>query len=157
MTAKNDKPLKTKILILTLMLFPMCLAGQITYRPLVDSTAPCRPDGHFFIVEEMPSPILPLNKIENLLDENVRCSKKERKLQGEIYIQCMVNCHGDPGDYQLSNRPEVLTDIGNQVIEVLQKENIKWKPGKQRGKSVDVFILYKIEISNGKFSIVALH
>lgn len=148
--------MKTKSLILILVLFPVVLAGQIHYRPLVDSTAPCLPYDHFYVVEEMPCPILQLNIIENLLDENVRFSKKERKIQDVIYIQCMVNCHGDPGDYQLSNRPKALTDIGNQIIQVLRNENIRWKPGKQRGQSVDVFMLYQIEVSNGKFNIVAL-
>jgi hypothetical protein len=150
--------MKAKTLILVLVLFPTFLVGQPPYRALVDSSAPCQSSyGHFFIVEEMPCPILPLNKIENLFDQNVRFTKEEQDIEGQIYIQCMVNCKGDPGDYQLSNRPNSLTGIGNQLIEVLRNENIKWYPGKQRGKSVDVFMLYQIEVIKGDLKIIALH
>jgi len=150
--------MKAQTLTFILVIFPTILIAQLPYQSLIDSSAACIPSyGHFFIVEEMPRPQLSLDEIENLLYQNVRFKKKELDIEGEIYIQCMVNCDGDPGDYQLSQHPSALTDVGNQIIEVLRTDSIKWNPGKQRGKSVDVFMLIQIEVTKGDFKIVALH
>ena len=113
--------------------------------------------GHFYIVEEMPIPQLPLKEIESFLVEKVRFRKMELKPEGEIYIQCMVNCKGEPGDYQVAKCPNDLIDIGSQINEVLRNENFKWKPGKQRSKSVDVIMIIQLEVNEGDFKILALH
>lgn len=144
-------------LLLLLVLLPTSVFGQPSFKPLIDSSADCNPSrGHFFIVEEMPSPIQPLNEVENLLNQKVQFTEKELDVEGQIYVQFLVNCKGEPGDYQLTQCPETLLGVGNQIIEVFRNENIKWKPGKQRGNTVDVILLSQIETLKGKFELNVL-
>ena len=143
--------------LLLLIILPASLVAQPSYKPLIDSSAACNPSrGHFFIVEEMPSPILPWDEIENLLNQNVQFTNEGQNNENYIYVQCMVNCKGNPGDYQLTQCPDALLDVGNQIIEVFRNETIEWKPGKQRGKTVDVFLVFQIKALNGKFKIEVL-
>jgi len=154
----DPKPMKTLIITFVILLYPLLVFTQLPYQPLVDSSAACIPSyGHFYIVEEMPIPQLPLKEIESVLVQNVRFRKMEFNLKGEIYIQCIVNCKGEPGDYQVAKCPTYLIDIGDQIIKVLRNENFKWKPGKQMGRSVDVFMLIQLEVNKGDFKILALH
>ena len=50
--------------------------------------------------------------------------------------------------------PDTLIGVGNQIIEIFRNESIKWKPGRQRGKTVDVFLQSQIEIMKGKLEII---
>jgi hypothetical protein len=56
--------------------------------------------------------------------------------------------------YQLTQCPDTLIGVGNQIIEIFRNENIKWKPGRQMGKTVDVFLQSQIEIMKGKLEII---
>ena len=147
--------MKTRILTLFILLFPAFIFAQPSFKALIDTSADCYPSrGHFFIVEEMPSPIQTLNEIENMLNQNVQFAENELGVDGKIDVQFLVNCKGDPGDYQLTQCPDTLIDVGNQIIEIFRNESIKWKPGRQMGKTVDVFLQSQIEIMKGKLEII---
>ena len=150
--------MKSIVLIIVVVLASAFLSAQPSYQALIDSSVACNPSyGHFFIVEEMPSPIQTLDEIENLLKRKIQFSEQEMDADGQIYVQCLVNCKGDPGDYQLTQCPDALLSVGNQIIEVFRNESFKWKPGKQRGETVDVFLIFQIEVLKGKFEIIVLH
>jgi hypothetical protein len=146
--------MKTRFLLL-LMAFSSSLMAQPSFRPLIDSSAACNPShGHFFIVEEMPSPIRPLDETAKRLTQNVQFTDKDREADKQIYVQCLVNCKGEAGDYQLTKCPDDLLDVGSQSIDILRNDGIKWNPGKQRGRTVDVFIIFEISVRKGKFEII---
>jgi len=147
--------MKTRILILFILLFPAFIFAQPSFKALIDTSADCYPSrGHFFIVEEMPSPNQTLNEIENMLNQKVQFAEKELGVDGKIYIQFLVNCKGEPGDYQLTQCPDTLISVCNQIIEVFRNESIKWNPGRQRGETVDVFLQSQIEIKKGNLEII---
>lgn len=136
----------------------LVLAQPPSYKPMIDSSAACSPTrGYFFIVEEMPSIIQPLHELEYSLNQKVSLMDEERNIDGELYIQCMVNCEGDPGDYQLTKCPDELSGAGSRIIEVFRNETIKWKPGKQGGMKVDVFMILQIKVKNGMIEMIVLN
>lgn len=124
------------------------------YRPLIDPETACsfknpsnpvgKETNYFFVVEEMPSPVLSIKKIEKLLKEKVDFTKEESKIQDRIVFQTLVNCEGKAGDFQFLYCPVELKNICGQAIEVFMNEITDWQPGVQRSKNVDV--LMKIEI-----------
>jgi hypothetical protein len=102
----------------------------------------------------MPSLIRPLDETAKRLTQNVQFTDQELAADNQIYVQCLVNCKGDAGDFQLTKCPENLIDVGSQIIDIFRNDSIKWNPGKQRGKAVDVFLMFEIEVKKGKFEIV---
>ena len=90
--------MKTRTLILFILLFPVFIFAQPSFKAIIDTSADCYPGrGHFYIAEEMPSPVYTLNEIENMLNQKVQFAENELGVDGKIYVQFLVNCKGDPG------------------------------------------------------------
>ena len=147
-----------RVIVFVVFMIPALLAAQPpSYKPMIDSSADCNPTkGHFFMVEEMPSILNPIPELENMIQQKVLLTDEERDVDSELYIQCMVNCQGDPGDYQLTKCPDELSEAGNQIVEVFRNGSIKWKPGIQGGVKVDVFMILKAGIKNGNIKITVV-
>ena len=75
--------------------------------------------------------------------------------QGIIYLQCIVNCEGRAGDYQILECPADLINVGCRLSNFFSKYIDRWHPPVQRGKSVDLIAKIRIGIKNGKFVIDA--
>lgn len=153
-------------------MYPIIMDAQVNFRPIIDSSETCSYYDNnyeynenaakakkslqvFFIVQEMPTPKISKNEIINALQKSVRLNNDEMTLNGEIYLQCVVNCKGKAVDYQLSYCPTEFANIGCRVIHVFREKVQKWEPGIQRGKNVDVLVHIKINIRKGNFEIVA--
>ncbi len=94
--------MKTRILTLFILLFPAFIFAQPSFKALIDTSADCYPSrGHFFIVEEMPSPIQTLNEIENMLNQNVQFAENELVNQVgdqqnlELLLRCLTNAYNE--------------------------------------------------------------
>ncbi len=166
--------MKAKIVTISLILFPALVLAQYEFRPIIDSTVACsyyRSDTRFYIqnplykekkdleffyiVEQMPKPEIPLNEIEKMLEKEVRFNEKEMNFNGKIYFQCIVNCKGKAGDYQLIYCPAEFANICCHVLNVFRERINNWEPGKQRDTSVDVLIKTQVTVNKGNFEVVA--
>lgn len=153
-------------------MYPIMTGAQVNFRPIIDSSVTCSYYNNdyeysenaakarkklqvYYIVEEMPAPKISMSELKNALRENVMFNNDEMTLNGLIYLQCVVNCYGKAGDYQLNYCPTEFANIGCQIINVFRKKVQNWEPGIQRKKNVDVLVSIKINIQKGSFEIVA--
>lgn len=160
--------MKKKTVILVLILLPVFLSAQQSFRPIIDSTATCsyfdfnygfseNPSTAkqvlqvFHIVENMPSPKTSAEKMAEILNFSIRFNEQEKSFSEDIFIQCVVNCKGKAGDFQILDCPPVMVNIGCQVLQVFKDNLTEWKPGIQRGKAVDVLVSTKVAVEDGKF------
>ena len=147
--------MKTTSLILVLVVLPFYIFAQSNYKPLKDTTLICDKEQQpFNLVTEMPNPKIGYDKIVDILQTKVLINEDEKIVTGIIYVQFIVNCKGESGDYQISKSADKLKIISEKIIEIFKKENFEWNPGKQRGYSVDVLMLIKLAIKEGKFSVI---
>ncbi len=162
--------MKAKIIALALIAFPVAIQAQVTLRPVLDSTFTCSyyKGTHefnenaskakqilevFYIVEEMPRPITINGDIEEILNDVILMNEQEKTFKGTFNLQCVVNCKGKAGDFQIIDCPAEILNIGYQVLSVFQDKIYEWKPGKQHDYNVDVLIQINVSVSEGKFSI----
>lgn len=91
----------------------------------------------FMIVEDMPE--FPGGEIalRKYIAENIRYPEmaKENDIQGTVYVRFVVTKSGSIGRIEILRGVDPLLD--KEAIRVV-KTLPKWKPGKQRGKSVNV-------------------
>ena len=171
----KSKFMGTKSLIVILIFFPALASAQYEFRPVIDSTVPCsyyidytidempnplykykkKIRGIFYIVEKMPKPESSIVEIENILKKNIRFNEEEKKLTGTLYFQCIVNCKGEAGDYQIIYCPAGFTNICAQAFNFFREYVKNWTPGKQRKKDVDVFVKIQIIINKNNIKVIA--
>lgn len=169
--------MNTKLFIVVLLLSPVLAFAQYNFKPIIDTTVFCvdstettfdrMPNPYynygkkeakvnlFHITENMPGPELSTNKIQEVLKNNIRFNKEEKKINGEMFIQCVVNCEGNAGDYQIMHCPDGFSEICNKVISVFRSEVKNWYPGKQNGNFVNVQVRIQVKIDNGDFEVIA--
>lgn len=156
-------------LFLFVLLFPLILSAQ-EFKPLLDPTIACsygslhnRVDretnmtslvDYYFIVEEMPRPKLSFTQLETQLKETIHFSEKELNLKRKMAFQCLVNCKGKAGDYQIISCPNEMTAVCNQILDVLKKDFTEWEAGIQRKGNVDVLIRLVATVDKGKIKVV---
>ncbi len=144
--------MKKKAVSLVLILLPVFLSAQPGFRSVIDSTIPCSSQ-HFYIVENMPNPKTSAKKMAEILEFSVRFNENEKSFSEDIFIQCVVNCKGKAGDFQIQECPSEMVNIGCQVMQVLKELFTDWEPGIQRGNPVDVLISIKVSVNDGKFNL----
>jgi hypothetical protein len=164
--------MKSTFVYLVLLACPFLLHAQHGFRPIMDSTATCSYYNHtygfsenastskqilevFYIVEKMPKPKLSENEIAHILKNHIRLNEQEMTFNGEIYLQCVVNCKGKAGDFQILRCPNEYINVGCQLLHLFREKINEWESGVQRGKNIDVLIKIKIELNQGKFNVVA--
>jgi hypothetical protein len=164
--------MKSKIIAIALISLPIAVHAQGTIRPVLDSTATCsyyNPTFEFsenaamskqilevfYIVENMPKPNTPKSEIEDILNNGIQMNEKEMTNRGNIYLQCVVNCKGKAGDFQIISCPTEIANIGCQALNLFRERINKWVPGRQGGKEVDVLVKINVSVSKGNFSVVA--
>ncbi len=132
------------------------------YRPILDSTIVCSRRetwwgyeiDFFYIVEHMPRPKFPIYEIENILEKDIRFNAQELSYNDTIYFQCVVNCMGIAGDYQILKCPVELVNIGCQVLNVLRNKFAEWEPPIQQGQNVDLLTIIKVKVNKGQFEVI---
>lgn len=155
-------------LFLFVLLFPFTPFAQ-DFKPLLDPTIACSYGSlhngvdretnmtslvdYYFIVEEMPRPKVSFTEMENKLKETIHFSEKELNAKGKMAFQCLVNCKGKAGDFQIISCPNEMTAVCNQILEVLKKDFTEWEAGIQRKENVDVLIRLVINVDKGKIKI----
>jgi hypothetical protein len=171
--------MKAKTLILILLLIPVLVNAQFEFRPILDPAALCneetvlRPKYHilnplyqekeephsqyqiFYIVEKMPVPKISADDIEDMLGNVIHFNNQEKTYKTTMHFQCVVNCRGEAGDYQIIYCPDEMVDIGDQVLKVFRERFNNWSPGLQREKSVDVLVRIRLMVHEGKFKVKA--
>ena len=169
--------MKTYLAVYAFILFPATVYAQTSFRPVLDPTALCnqqmRPEARilnpgyenkeephmqyeiFYVVEKMPAPETSINEIERILEEEIRFIRLEKTFNNAISFQCIINCKGEAGDFQINSCPEEFANTGHQVLNVLQTHFNNWRPGVQRDKNVDVLIGIKVKVNEGKFKVEA--
>jgi hypothetical protein len=108
----------------------------------------------FYIVEHMPRPKSPTYEIENILEIEIRFNVKELSSIDTIYFQCVVNCMGMAGDYQILKCPIELINIGCQVLIVLRNNFAEWEPPIQQGQNVVLLTIIKVKVNKGQFEVI---
>lgn len=170
--------MKNRIIASFLLICPFIASGQYEIRPILDSTAACSyydglaveryfdpdaPDKYiekvhmeiFYIVEKMPIPKFELIDLENSLDKKIQLNEQEETMVGKMHFQCIVNCKGEAGDFQVISCPDELSNIGFQVFCFVREKMVNWQPGNQRNHNVDVLIKIQVSLNNGKFEVMA--
>ncbi len=171
--------MKVKTVFLFLLIFPALVNAQYEFRPILDPTSLCneetmpRPKYHilnplyeekekphtqypiFYLVERMPEPKISEHDIENLLEKIVRFNNQEKTCKTTLHFQCIVNCRGEAGDYQIIFCPDEIVNIGDQVLKLFRDRVNTWSPGMQRDKSVDVLVRIWVMVHEGKFKVRA--
>ncbi len=169
--------MKSRLFILILIIFPALTFAQYNFKPIIDTAVICidsteanfdqMPNPYynynkkkafvnlFYIAENMPSPELSVDKIQEILKRNIRFNEEEKKLNGEMYFQCVVNCEGNAGDYQIMHCPDGFSGICNKALTVFRSEVKNWHPGKQRDSNVNVQVKIQVKIDNGNFEVIA--
>ena len=167
--------MSSKLFIVILLLSPVLTFAQYNFKPIIDTSAICSssteiykdkmPNPYynydkkkkvivFYIVEKMPSPELSLDKIENILKRNIRFSEAEKKLNGDLYFQCVVNCKGNAGDFQVMHCPDGFSGICNKVLTLFREQLTSWHPGKQLNVNVNILIKTEVKIRKGNFEVI---
>jgi hypothetical protein len=134
------------------------------FRPILDSSIVC--SWHetwsgeyeldfFYIVEHMPGPRIPIDIIENILEKEIGLNAKELSYNDTIGFQCVVNCNGKAGDFQILKCPDEFVNIGCQVLNILRTQLSEWEPPVQRDKPVDLLALIAVIVNNGQFKVIA--
>lgn len=159
-----------KILLLISVLLPASISAQYGFLPVKDSTATCswfnfnyafseNPGTAkqllevFFIVEKMPEPEITVEEMAEYLESVVRFTNREKTFTQDVWLQCVVNCKGMAGDFQIIQCEPELHNIGCQVLQTFKEKFTEWEPGIQRGKAVDVIIGLRVSVHQGKFYI----
>jgi hypothetical protein len=109
----------------------------------------------FYIVEHMPKPKIPIDVIENILEKEVRFNAQELSYNDTIGFQCVVNCNGKAGDFQILKCPDEFVNIGCQILIILRTLLAEWDTPIQRGKNVDLLALIAVKIDKGQFEVIA--
>lgn len=91
----------------------------------------------FFIVEEMPEFPGGEEGLLKFVTENTKYPEvaKEKKIQGKVFVQFVINRDGNVEDVKLAKGVDPLLDEAAMNI---VKSMPQWKPGKQRGQYVKV-------------------
>ena len=91
----------------------------------------------FFIVEEMPEFPGGEEGLLKFVTENTKYPEvaKEKKIQGKVYVQFVINRDGNVEDVKLVKGVDPLLDEAAMNI---VKSMPQWNPGKQRGQYVKV-------------------
>lgn len=134
------------------------------FRPLLDSTVLCSYSetwfgeyeiSFFYIIEHMPKPKISIDVVENILEKEIRFNASELSYNDTIGFQCVVNCNGKAGDFQILKCPDEFVNIGCQILNILPTLLAKWNPPIQRGKNVDILALIAVKIDKGQFEVIA--
>lgn len=92
----------------------------------------------FFIVEEMP--IFPGGEVglRTYISKNVKYPNiaRENDIQGKVYVRFVVKSDGNVDKVTIARSVDPILD--KEAVRVV-KNLPRWKPGKQRGKSVNVW------------------
>ncbi len=162
--------LNVKILLFISVVLPISLSAQYGFLPIIDSTVTCsyfNPNQEFsenqgtaklhleifFLVDNMPVPNISFEEMAEYLGCIIRFTDHEKTLKENVWLQCIVNCKGEAGDFQIIQCPEEISNIGCQVLQVFKEKFSEWNPGIQRGKAVDVLLGLKVSIQGGKFHV----
>ena len=165
--------MKASTFLLIFLMPPFIIKAQYEFKPILDLSVICNTDlmpryhilnplsdkniedyNVFYIAEKMPEPKMTADDIEELLSNAVNLSKKEKTENSTIHLQCIVNCRGEAGDYQIIYCPSELADTGDQIIKVF-REKIEWQPGMLRDNKVDVLVRLTVSLMEGKFKVKA--
>ncbi len=97
----------------------------------------------FFIVEEMPEFPGGEEGLLKFVTENTKYPEvaKEKKIQGKVFVQFVINKDGNVEDVKLAKGVDPLLDEAAMNI---VKSMPQWKPGKQRGQNVNVSFVVPI-------------
>lgn len=104
-------------------------------------SAPANKEGDddlvFMVVEEMPEFPGGTGEMMKFLARNIKYPAKaqEAKIQGRVIVQFVVKSDGSTSDFEVKR--SVSPSLDAEAIRVLS-EMPKWKPGKQRGRAVNV-------------------
>jgi len=90
------------------------------------------------------------NKMLKFVYSNIKYPNDARKkgIQGKVYLQFVIDKDGTVDDINVLRDPGGgLGDEAKRVIQLMNDQNIKWKPGMQRGKPVKVRYTLPIKFS----------
>lgn len=156
------------------LLTPVSIFAQNKFLPVMDSSLICScnegrmmrtaPDAHgyshealaiYYIVEEMPKPMISKTEIESFLEKNIQLNAQEKNYEGNIYLQCVVNCKGEAGDFQILHCPPEFVNVGCRISNFFQENITSWNSPVQRDREVDILTQVKVNINKGSFKVVA--
>lgn len=99
----------------------------------------------FLVVENMPEPIGGWSAFTNTLSKNLKYPKRAQQTgtTGKVFVQFTVNSHGEVVLFS------VLKGIGQGCDEEAMRvlALTKWKPGKQRGRAVNVKMVQPVNFT----------
>lgn len=162
--------MKAKFIVF-LMLLSSFAYTQKEFRPILDSSSNCsyyNPNYEYsesprvskqileiyYIAEEMPTPKTKIEEIEHIIETSLTLSEQDRSLKSQAVYQCVINCKGVAGDFQIISCSPSLLNTGCQILDVFRENFNRWNPGKQRGHNIDMLIKIYVNMHSGKFDII---
>jgi len=127
-------------------LFAFTQQGDVKiYRPIKFNTASNQFADYFVAVEQMPSPIGGIKAIqENIVYPEIA---KRAGIEGRVFVKAYIDSTGTV------TKTELLRGIGSGCDEAAMNavKKVKFKPGRQRGKAVNVQVTVPIvfKLANG--------
>lgn len=109
----------------------------------------------FYIVTDMPAPKKSMEEAETMLKKGVKCDEQQSKTKAVIYFQCVVNCRGEAGDFQIIHCPDDFIQVGNQIVVLLRQNLNEWESPRQRNQEVDLLAKIKVELNDCSFKVKA--
>lgn len=123
--------------------------GQLLLKvPGVTPDKVCVPDTVYFMMGNKAKPVDTYDTIEARLNREVKYAKNNPEFKASVSIQGAVNCKGEPGGGLHIVNSSGNEQLDKQLLAFLAKVD-KWKPAKLKGKNVDSWVMWNIEIAKG--------
>lgn len=107
----------------------------------------------FIVTEVMPESSISMSQVSSILNTSIDLNKYQVPNKLNIYVNFIINCHGDDFNYKVIKPEHIDKDLENELLSTLENA-MKWTPAMQRGKGVDFSKTINVLIDNKKFYII---
>ena len=119
----------------------------------VEADNVCKPNEIYFLMTGKAKPIESIEVIEKRLNETISFTKNNLSFEGNSSIQFAVNCKGEVGGGFHIVTKSGSDELDQELMEFF-KTIEKWSAGKIDKKTVDSWYMWRLEIKDGKISIL---
>ena len=127
--------------------------GQMILKvPGVTAEKACNPDSVYFLMTDKSHPAEKIDTLKARINKKISFAKENPTFKANVAIQCCVNCKGEMG-----GGLHIVDKSGNEALDkellAFFKTVKKWNVGKFKGKAVDCWYMWRVEIANGYINI----
>lgn len=117
-------------------------------------------DKIYQVTDTLPTLISSTDKLLEIIKREITLPDSLKSHTGQIFIKYTINCHGEIVNLRTiktadSDGKPVINEfefLSGQIIKILRTE-LKWKPARHGGKTVDFLQVFRIDFNNGLINI----